>query len=52
MVPIFHLEPNTRVTIIDDQTGTDGDFIITNITIPLDVNGTESISAIRAMEKI
>lgn len=52
MVPIFHLEPNTRVTIIDDQTGTDGDFIITNITIPLDVNGTASVSAIRAMEKI
>ena len=52
MVPIFHLEPNTRVNIIDDQTGTDGDFVITNITIPLDVNGTASISAIRAMEKI
>lgn len=52
MVPIFHLEPNTRVSIIDDQTGTDGDFVITNITIPLDVGGTSSISAIRAMEKI
>lgn len=52
MIPIFHLEPNTRITIIDDQTGTNGDFVITSISIPLDINGTASIQATKALEKI
>ena len=52
MVPIFHLEPNTRINIIDNQSGTNGDFIITNINIPLDIGGTMSVSANRALEKI
>ena len=52
MVPIFHLEPNTRITVIDSQSGTNGDFIITSISIPLDINGQMSVSAIKAMEKI
>lgn len=52
MVPIFHLEPNTRIGIVDEQSGTNGDFIITTLNIPLEVTGTMSIQAIRAMEKI
>lgn len=52
MVPIFHLEPNTRVSIVDKESGLDGDFVINSINIPLDVNSTMSISAVRALEKI
>ena len=52
MIPIFHLEPNTRINIVDDQSGIDGDFVITSINIPLDVNSTMSVSAIKALEKI
>lgn len=51
-VPIFHLESNTRITIKDDQTGLDGDFVIKSFNIPLDVNGTMSIQANKALEKI
>ena len=52
MVPIYHLETNTRISLIDEESGTNGDYIITNISIPLNVGGTSSITAIKAMEKI
>lgn len=51
-IPIYHLEPNSRITVKDDDTGIDGDYIINSLTIPLSVNGMMSISATRALEKI
>ena len=52
LVPIFHLEPNTRITVVDDESSTSGDFIINSITIPLDVGAMMSINATKALEKI
>lgn len=52
MIPIYYLEPNSRITVRDAATGIYGDFIIKNISLPLDVNGTMSISCIKALERI
>jgi len=51
-VPIYYLEPNTRITVYDNKSGIYGDYIIKNISLPLDAGGTMSISAVRAAERI
>ena len=51
-IPIYHLEPNTRITVKDLSSGIDGDFIIRSISLPLGGNGTMSISAGKALERI
>lgn len=51
-IPIYYLEPNTRIYLHDEETGLDGDYIISKITIPLSYNGTMSITATKAAENI
>ena len=51
-VPIYYLEPNTRITVQDKESNIFGDYMISNISIPLDINSTMSISATRALERI
>ena len=34
-LPAWYLEPNTRVTVNDKSTNTYGDYMVTNITLPL-----------------
>jgi hypothetical protein len=51
-IPIFHLEPNTRIEVRDIESGINGDYMIKNMSIPLSVNGTMSLSAIKALAKI
>ena len=51
-IPIYYLEPNTRIYIHDEETGLDGDYIISKLTIPLAYNGTMSITATKAAENI
>ena len=51
-IPIYHLEPNTRVYVHDEETGIDGDYIVSKFTIPLSYNGTMSITATKAAENI
>lgn len=50
-IPIYHLEPNTRIGVRDIESDIYGDYMISNISIPLDVSSTMSISAIRALER-
>ena len=50
-VPIYHLEPNTRITIFDNETGVNGDYMIKTISLPLTFNGTSSISATKCIDK-
>ena len=49
-VPIYHLEPNTRIYLHDDDLGLDGDYIVSKITVPLTYNGTMQITATKAAE--
>ena len=51
-IPIFYLEPNTRITVKDRKTGIFGDYIIKSISKPLDGQGTMSITATKALERI
>lgn len=51
-IPIYYLQPNTRIYLHDDNTGLDGDYIISKITLPLAYNGTMSITATKAAENI
>lgn len=43
-IPVFHLEPNTRVKIEGDK------YLITRLTMPLTYNGTMSITASKIIE--
>ena len=52
MLPIYYLEPNIRITIRDIQSGIYGDYMIKSFSLPLDVNGTMSLSCTRALERI
>ena len=50
-IPIFYLEPNTRINVRDTESDIYGDYVISTISIPLAINGTMSISATRALER-
>ena len=50
-IPIYYLQPNTRVHITDQDTKLDGDYIVSKITIPLTHNGTMSLTATKAAEE-
>ena len=49
-IPIYHLEPNTRIYVHDDEANLDGDYIVSKITIPLLYNGNMQITATKAAE--
>lgn len=51
-LPIYHLEPNTRITVRDAQSGIFGDYMINSMTFALDNQGILTINASRALEKI
>ena len=51
-IPIYHLQPNTRIHIYDKDTHLEGDYIISRMTIPLTYNGTMSITATKAAETL
>ena len=51
-VPIYYLSPNTRVFVQDNESGINGEYIISKITLPLAYNGTMSITATKAPERI
>lgn len=51
-VPIYCLEPNQRIYIKDNESGIVGEYIPTKFTIPLTYNGTMSITATKAVDRI
>lgn len=51
-IPIYHLEPNTRISIKDEESKVNGEYIINKITVPLTYNGTMSINAIKIVDDI
>lgn len=52
MLPIYHLEPNTRISVRDLENDISGDYIISTISVPLEVGGTTVINAQKALQKI
>ena len=54
-IPIYHLEPNTLIELNGEdpyfqKVGLRGKYLIKNISIPLDTNGTQTISLSKLME--
>ena len=45
VLPMYYLEPNTRIKVKDDNIEINGEYIITKLTIPLTYNGTMQITA-------
>ena len=52
IIPIYYLEPNTKVYIRDDNSKINGEYSITRLTIPLTYNGMMSVSAAKVVERI
>ena len=50
-LPILYIEPNIRIGVQDTMSDISGDYMISSISILLDVNGQMSISATRALER-
>lgn len=51
-IPVYHLEPNVRIFVRDDNSGINGDYIISKMTIPLNHNGMMSINATKAVNRL
>ena len=51
-IPIYYLEPNKRIYIYDSKSGIEGEYLVSKITIPLTYNGTSSITAVKAVDRI
>ena len=51
-IPIYHLEPNTLITLHDAPLGIEGDYLIKSISLPLDINGTMNVNAYRVFDKL
>jgi len=51
-IPVYYLEPNTRIKIRDNNSGINGEYIISKLTIPLTYNGMMSITATKAVTNI
>jgi hypothetical protein len=49
-VPIYHLEPNTKILIDDNEHNIKGEYIVDKLTIPLTYNGMMTINATKAPE--
>lgn len=50
-LPIYYLEPNTRITVEDEKSSIHGDYMIKSISRPFDCNGTMQITATKALER-
>ena len=51
-IPVYYLEPNTRIYINDPISGIEGEFMLNKISIPLNSSGTMSLSAIKIQDKL
>lgn len=51
-IPVYYLEPNTRIFVRDDKSGINGEYIVTRINLPLAANGTMSINATKVVDRI
>ena len=51
-IPVYYLEPNTRIQVQDNSTGIDGEYLIKSLSISLAYNGMMSINATRVADRI
>ena len=51
-LPVYYLEPNTRIYVQDKTTNIEGEYLVSKITIPLTYNGTMTINATKAPNRL
>ncbi len=51
-VPVYHLQPNIKVLVYDEDSKINGQYLVSKITIPLVYNGTMSVTATKNAEII
>lgn len=51
-LPVYYLEPNTRISVYDENSGINGEYIVNKISYSLTYNATMSIQAVKAVDRI
>lgn len=51
-LPVYYLEPNTRILVYDENSKINGEYIMSKYTLSLTYNGTMSITATKAAERL
>ena len=51
-LPLYHLQPNNRIYIKDEKTQINGEYIISKLSLSLSYDGTMSITATKAPERL
>ena len=51
-LPMYFIEPNTRITVNDEASEIEGDYIINSISLPLTAGGTMNINASKIIDKL
>ena len=51
-IPIYYLQPNTRIYVSDIGAGIEGDYIISKISLPLSYTGSMNITATKAAQRL
>ena len=51
-IPIYYLEPNTRITISEKDSGISSLYAVNKITLPLTYNGIMSITATKIYDSL
>ena len=49
---MYYIEPNSRITVRDAQSGIYGDYIIKSISMSLDLTSNMTMSCIRALDRL
>lgn len=51
-VPIYYLDVNSKIQVVDNERGVNGEYLVSKLTIPLAYNGTMSITATNVIDNI
>ena len=51
-LPVYFLQPNTRISVKDEDSKIYGEYLVSRLTIPLNFNGTMSITATKAVNTL
>lgn len=51
-IPSYYLDVGQRISVKNEEADIDGDYVIQSLNIPLTLNGTMSITATKAIERI
>lgn len=51
-IPIYYLDTNIRIYISDINSGIEGEYIVSKISLPLSYNGTMNITATKAAQRL